>query len=112
MQRQIATFSSPTKEVEAKTQTKPPNKSMIRQFNHDPKLLAAHREDRIFRSKFIWIQGLPTDPDQAMEIVQHVAKEVKLPIPQESVATLGEHITALNSKDSGGPPVSSMIADS
>jgi hypothetical protein len=109
MQRQIATFSSPTKEVAVKTQTKPPTKSMVRQFNHDPKLLAAHREDRIFRSKYVWIQGLPTDPDQAMEIVQHAAKEVKLPIPQESIATLGEHFTALNSKDSGGPSIPSMI---
>lgn len=79
----------------------------FRQFNHDPVELAAHRDDRIFRSKQIWVQELPTDPDQAMTIVAHIGEESPLSITQDSIHMVGELFAALNTKSStrSSPPM-------
>ncbi len=62
MQRKVTTFSSPTKNVKPKPLHKPPKLKMLRKLNHDPNLLAAHREDRCFRSKHVWILPLRALP--------------------------------------------------
>ena len=84
MQRKIASFSSaskaPPKELAAKPLPKGEKQYSFRDFNHDPIQLAAHRDDRIFRSSQIWIQGLPTDPLQAMEIISHIGQDMKVSI--------------------------------
>jgi hypothetical protein len=80
----------------AKPLSKGEKQYSFREFNHDPIQLAAHRDDRIFRSSQIWIQGLPTDPDQAMEIIAHIGNEMKIDILPDSIAQVGELFTALN----------------
>jgi hypothetical protein len=82
---------------------KSPTISRFRYFNHDPQELAGHRDDRCFRSKQIWIQGLPVDPSQAEQIVRHAASVLKLPISSAAAITqLGEHIRSLNNKTRKG----------
>lgn len=77
MQHKIASFSASTKEIAAKPLPKCDQLYSTKQFNHDPIELASHRDDCIFRSKKIWIQGLPTDPAQAINIVKHIGSELK-----------------------------------
>jgi hypothetical protein len=100
MQRKIASFSSaskaPLKELAAKPLPKSDKHYSFREFNHDPIQLAAHRDDRIFRSSQIWIQGLPTDPLQAMEIIAHIGVDMKVSISPSSIALVGDLFTALN----------------
>jgi hypothetical protein len=76
--------------------------------------LASHRGDRIFRSKQIWMQGLPTDPDQAMDIIKHIGDELKLSISSESIFSVGELFSALNKRPTQGssPPMIGSTANS
>jgi hypothetical protein len=119
MQRKIVSFSAPPretapKEIAAKPVPKSENLYSTKQFTHDPTVLASHRDDRIFRSKQIWIQGLPTDPTQAMNIVKHIGTELRLSISEESVASVGDLFAALNGKPSQGtsPPMIGSTANS
>jgi hypothetical protein len=95
MQRKIASFSSSPKELAAKPLPKGEQQYSFRQFTYDPTQLAGHRDDRCFCSKQIWIQGLPTDLIQAMDIIKHIGNEMKLTI---SIIMVGELFTALNGK--------------
>ncbi len=69
--------------------------------------MACHRDDRILRSKQIWIQGLPTDPAQPIDIVWHIGIELKLSIFDDSIESVGELFAALNAKPTRGssPPM-------
>ncbi len=116
MMRSIPTFSpSFPKEDGQKPTAKPKKQANIRKFNHDFKLLASHRDDRCFKSKQIWIQGLPTDPDQVQQILQHIAQSMSLPITKESVSSVAEQFRILNSKSTHGnnpPPMIGSTSNS
>jgi hypothetical protein len=49
------------------------------------------------------------DPDQAMAIVTHAATDLKLPIPSESIETLGEQFASLYTKSTGSTTTPPMI---
>jgi len=62
MQCPIVSFSASPEEIAAQPVSKNTQLYSTRQLlHHDPVELASHRDDRIFRSKQIWVQGLP-DP--------------------------------------------------
>lgn len=108
MQRRIATFSSAPKKLESKPAPETPKdtlQSSIRRFNHSYVQLCAHHDDRCFRSTRIWIQGLPHDPSQAVQIVKHVRNENSLSISAESIASIGSQFSAYAEKTKSPAPM-------
>ncbi len=107
MNRPIVTFSHTPKSTETTDlQNRPPKSSNFRYFDHPPMLLAGHRDDRCFRAKRIWIQGLPLDPDQAQQILQYAKDQHKLPILDSAIEKM---VTHSNSKSNSTSPIVPMI---
>ena len=106
MNQKIPSFSSMSIDDNTSSspmaQTKSSKFPRFRSFNHDPTELVQHRDDRCFRSKQVWIQGLPPDPSQAEQIVRHVASVTMLPISAEAIVHVGDHIRSLNNKSRKG----------
>ncbi len=53
-------------------------------------MLTGHRDDRCFRAKRVWIQGLPLDPGQAQQILQYAKDQHQLPISNHAIENIGQ----------------------
>ena len=70
----------------------------FKSFPHGLEILVNDREDRCFRASKIYIQGLPLNPGQAMEVARDVCDIHGLPVAETTFSDLGRHIKALNNK--------------
>jgi hypothetical protein len=96
--RKIATFTNKSHDYGKKSNSTPDHRELndFKSFSHGLEILVNDREDRYFRASKVYIQGLPLNPGQAMEVARHVCDLNGLPIADATITALGRHIKSLN----------------